>query len=486
MNPVVLRKPVLSAVPFLFPLLLAACASLPSDGGRGAVETLVAERGQSVPPPQPPSGDIAALVAEKIAHPLTPEDAVAIAYLQNPRLRAAYARLGLAAADVYDAGRLSNPRLSVEALFGKGPSPDELTLGLTQSFGDLLFLSARRKVADRDFARAKAMAGQEILDVAAEVQAACLRLMAAQQVALMRGKIADAAAAAATLADRFYKAGNINALSLAMEQAAASDARLAHLAAEAELRDARDALNRLMGFRAAPGWTLAGELQAPQGADADADAIIALALGQRLDLIARRDAITARAAALGLSQRQRWADGAEAGVAHKRESDGGRQTGPSLSVELPLFNSGKGRIARATAELDQAMADLDEAEIAVANQIRSGLARLATARARAEEYRTVLLPARAAIVARMQEEVNFMLRGPFDLIRARQQDYEASEGYIAAVRDYWIARADLARDAGGRLPEFAARGETVPPPAPPAAEPPAMDHSHHHHQESQQ
>jgi cobalt-zinc-cadmium efflux system outer membrane protein len=44
-----------------------------------------------------------------------------------------------------------------------------------------------------------------------------------------------------------------------------------------------------------------------------------------------------------------------------------------------------------------------------------------------------------------------MLLGVYQLIQAKQAEYDAYRQYIEAVRDYWIARSDLERAVGGRL-----------------------------------
>jgi cobalt-zinc-cadmium efflux system outer membrane protein len=44
-----------------------------------------------------------------------------------------------------------------------------------------------------------------------------------------------------------------------------------------------------------------------------------------------------------------------------------------------------------------------------------------------------------------------MLKSPYDLLLAKQNEILAERGYIGALRDYWIARADLERAVGGRL-----------------------------------
>jgi cobalt-zinc-cadmium efflux system outer membrane protein len=44
-----------------------------------------------------------------------------------------------------------------------------------------------------------------------------------------------------------------------------------------------------------------------------------------------------------------------------------------------------------------------------------------------------------------------MLKSPYDLLLAKQNELLAEKGFIDASRDYWIARADLERAIGGRL-----------------------------------
>ena len=77
-----------------------------------------------------------------------------------------------------------------------------------------------------------------------------------------------------------------------------------------------------------------------------------------------------------------------------------------------------------------------------------------------------------------------MLIGVFELIQAKVQEYNAYESYLEAVRDYWLARVELMRAVGQRLPSDAAIGERTPSVQDiltPSAEEamPGMDHSGH-------
>jgi cobalt-zinc-cadmium efflux system outer membrane protein len=89
----------------------------------------------------------------------------------------------------------------------------------------------------------------------------------------------------------------------------------------------------------------------------------------------------------------------------------------------------------------------------VENDVQLGVEQLGATYGIAERYRRELLPVREMIVAESQKEVNFMLIGVFELLAAKQQEYDAYQEYLEAVRDYWISRVELRRSVGGRLPD---------------------------------
>ena len=41
------------------------------------------------------------------------------------------------------------------------------------------------------------------------------------------------------------------------------------------------------------------------------------------------------------------------------------------------------------------------------------------------------------------------------MLAAKEREQDAERGYVEALRDYWIARAELERAVGGRLPDEA-------------------------------
>ncbi len=73
------------------------------------------------------------------------------------------------------------------------------------------------------------------------------------------------------------------------------------------------------------------------------------------------------------------------------------------------------------------------------------------ARRRIARLKNETIPLREQIVARTQEQVNYMLLGVFDLIRAKQEEYDAYQLYLESIGDYWL-RAGRACPCGWRMP----------------------------------
>ena len=442
-------------------LALTACAQLPPHRGVPDVHQLLAARsGQQLGAPE---ADKQTLLNDLLSNELSVEQAVHVALLNNPRVRGEYARLGLAAADVYDAGRLSNPRLSVESLASNvSGQADQLGFGLAHSFTDLLLLPARGRLAAGEFERVKEQAGHALLHLAAEVEIAYCNLVGLQQVATLRRAVASTASSAAELAQRFVDAGNLTARMLAQQSADAASARAEALLADDDVLVARSVLNELLGLAPHTGtWSTVLELPAPPDHDDEPATLVTLAFNSRLDLAAQRREVSLLTDTLRTARQFRYLGAVEVGVLTERQTDRARLTGPTLSLELPVFNHGAGKSARAQAALEAAQSAQTSLELAISNQVHLQLQRAATARARAEQLRSQLIPAREAVVKHTQQEVNYMLEGPFVLLADKQQAFAAYQSYIEAVRDYWLARAELRRAVGARLPALSTSATPV-------------------------
>jgi len=157
--------------------------------------------------------------------------------------------------------------------------------------------------------------------------------------------------------------------------------------------------------------------------------------------------------ALALKQRTRYFPvGIEVGVQHEKDTAGQRVTGPSLGLKLPIFDTGKASIARLKAEYERAQRQLEGLAINTRSEVREARDAMLAAREVKERYETVLLPQRVRILEETTLHSNMMLKGAYDLLLAKQAEVSAERGYIASWREYWIARTELERAVGGRLP----------------------------------
>ncbi|MBA3564785.1 MAG: TolC family protein, partial [Gammaproteobacteria bacterium] len=306
-----------------------------------------------------------------------------------------------------------------------------------------------------EFDRAKQAAASEIFSLAADVEAGWYELAGAEQIATMRRAVVKATTAAAELAERFFEAGNITHLELALERAAASEARLESLEARAAVIQQRTRLNRLLGLSGGASYEIVSGLPEPPAEEEGLDTLMELSLASRLDLAAQRREVELLADNLGVTRRYRWLGAVgdvEIGAERERETDGSTLRGPTLALELPVFNQNADSITRAEAELAIAAAELDALQIEVSNAVRLAYAEVETARARLREHAEALVPLREEIVARTQEQVNFMLLGVFELLRVQREEYDAYQSYLEAARDYWLARVELERAVGTALP----------------------------------
>jgi outer membrane protein TolC len=70
----------------------------------------------------------------------------------------------------------------------------------------------------------------------------------------------------------------------------------------------------------------------------------------------------------------------------------------------------------------------------------------------ARHYRDEVVPLRKTISDEMLLRYNGMLASAFDLLADSREQVNAVNGYIDALKDYWLAETDLQLALGGRLP----------------------------------
>jgi cobalt-zinc-cadmium efflux system outer membrane protein len=437
--------------------LLSGCVSVPRDAGFSSVQQSVMDRtGHRIEWGRPgdPHKSINDIVDAMVRRELTAEDAVQVALVNNLNLQATYEDLGIAQAEVIEAGLVKNPVVHAEVRF---PSYRALPfdVDLSQSFIDLLLMPLRKRMATASFQGVKLRVTHEVLGTIASVKAAFYRAQGSAQLVEMRQSVTAATDASLEAAQRMHDAGNITDLALANERALHEQALIDLAKARRDALNAHEDLGELLGLRPEQ-IRIAGRLPAIPTEEIGEAGLEVLAVSQRADLGAARSEGAALAATLGLTQSTALISEFDVGGHVSKETDGAISAGPTVSLPLPIFNQGQPAIAAAQARLRQAR----DRSMAMLMQVRAEVRRarnnMLSARELADHYSRVILPLRHQIVAQNMLQLNAMQIGVFELLLSRQAEIDAGREYVEALEAYWIARAELERAVGGRLPTITA------------------------------
>ncbi len=448
-----------SGLALLAVVVLTGCASMDLRAGFSEVGGVVQERaGASVVWSQGTDLDKEAedKVQALLRRQLTADDAVQVALLNNRELQALYADLGVAQADLVQAGLYKNPILDAAVLFPLSGIRPDLQLTVVLGFLDAFYVPLRKRVATAAFEESKLRVTGAVLDFAARVRAAFYAHQANEETLELRQTIVDALAASFEVSRRLYEGGNIRDLDLARSRAEAEASKLALRSAEAAARQSREELNELMGvWGAATQWTLEKRLAEVSAEPLPLDELEHLALARSVDLGLARQRIVVAGEQLGYDRAKALVQTAELGAEAEREPVEGWRVGPVLSVPIPLFDQGQARVGRAASEFRRAHLDYYALAVRVRATARVVQERVRAAQDRALYYRDIVLPLQQRIVNEAQLQYNAMQVGIFQLLRDRERQIEIGAAYVETLREYWMARSDLALLSSGRLPSSA-------------------------------
>jgi outer membrane protein TolC len=425
--------------------LVAGCASLAPDAGLAPVaEAVQARLGATL---QADRGDadaqaIRARVDELLAAPLSMDAAVQVALLNNRGLQARLAALGVSDAERVMASRLPNPGFS----FGRMRSGDEREIerGLHLDLARLLMaptiaeLEARRHEGERHALTAAALA------LGHDTRKAWVRAVAAEETVRYMRRVMQAAEASAELARRMQQAGNFSPLQRAREQAFYADAALNLARAEAQQHATRERLVRLLGlWGTQTGFTLPERLPELPAEVAETPDLESRAVAGRLDVAAAKAAALRTASSLGLTRTTRFVNVLELGLVRNSSNEAPTTRGWEIELELPLFDWGDARVARAEAVYRQALHHAAEVAINARSEAREAHANWRAAHAIARHHFDEIVPLRRLVADENLLRYNGMLIGVFELLADARAQIASVNAAIEALRDFWVAQADL-------------------------------------------
>ena len=432
------------ALAVLTAALLGGCASFSPDGGFDAIQSATRSHLQKDvvwPRDDASRSQTQARIDALLAQPLSADDAVQIALLNNPGLQAAFNTLGLAEADWVAAQRLPNPGFSIGRLTRGTEVEWERSLHL--NLAALLTMPMRADIEQRLFEQTRRALVLEVLRLAADTRKAWVVAVAATQTASYQQQAMEAAEAGAELARRMAQVGNWSRLKQAREQSFYADAALAVARAQQAKGQTRERLIRLMGL------PNADKLQLPERLPDLPAAVPALpdveqqAMDSRIDLQVTKQQTETLAKNLGLTHSTRFINVLELGIINNGSNEEPQQRGYEISFELPLFDFGQSRVVAAESRYRQALEQARETAVNARSEVREAHAMQQSQYAIARHLRDEVVPLKQRISEENQLRYNGMLIGVFELLADARSQIASVNAAIEAQRDFWLADADL-------------------------------------------
>jgi outer membrane protein TolC len=432
------------------PLLLAGCATFSTDGGFTPVQEAAQQHLNKEVLWQRSEADQTSAterVNDLLGSPLTEESAVQIALLNNRGLQATFFELGISESELVQAGRLPNPGFSFSRTHQGGES--QISRSIVANIAKLIFMPATRQIEQRRFEQTKRAVTLQMLSLASETRKAYYEAVAADQTVHYMQQVKQAADAGAELAERMLKAGNFNKLEQAREKSFYAESQLNLARAEQRQTRARENLTRLLGL-AKTSYTLPDRLpDLPKTAEG-LNNLEQQAMTQRLDIQETVLNTEQLAKNLGLSKTTRFINVLDIGAVHNTFNDQPNENGYEVSLELPLFDWGDAKVAKAEAIYMQAIHRAEQVAINARSEVREAYATYRANFDIAKHYYDEIVPLKKRVSQENLLRYNGMLIGVFDLLADARSQIASVNDAIEASRDFWLAKADLDMSLLGR------------------------------------
>jgi cobalt-zinc-cadmium efflux system outer membrane protein len=380
-----MRTPLLrlQAVVWLSITSCAACASSGQVPDRSSVDSAIRERanaGIRVESDEPLPPNVA------VTDGLTSEEAVAIALWNSPSFQATLADLGLARADVVEAGLLRNPVLSL--LFPVGQKQLEWTL---QFPIDAIWQRPKRVAAAQLNAQA---VGERLvwdgLTLVAQTRTAHADVVIAERRLQLTIENADLVQRLAAITEARLKAGDISELDARAARSDAARVQAVRRAVEHDRELARVTLAALLGMAAE-----SDQLRTIPGPLVDLSACGLEPARLEDALAARPDVRAAEIAIEGAAQRARWERSRVLTLIAVLDGNGtgaSANAGPGVNVDIPIFARNQGGIGRADAEIERAGRQYSAVRAQVVADVRSASVRAVQAEQAIAAWRDEIVP----------------------------------------------------------------------------------------------
>lgn len=390
-------------------------------------------------------------IEKALTSELSAESAIQVALLNNPNIQAVFEELGIAEADLLEAGLLTNPAFELEVRY---PERKRLHTNIeyliTTSLLDLFLIPLRTKIAGIELEQTKQKISNQVLNLAFDVRETFYELVAQKNKVEFLKSISEITSISREITLRQYDVGNVNSLDCQQFEMKCIQAEIELSKSLVEMIRLQEKLIILLGLKENVCLILPSRLDETDIQEFDLLDLETIAVEERLDLKIARYEIDRISATF--NTKEAWCyTNLMGGLAGEKEPGGANLIGPGVSGELPIFNFGQAARMRLFAELRQAIERLNALEIQVRSEVRKAYKTLSTYRKIVNDYQNQVLPLQAQISASTEGLYNAMGVGVDQLLENKRLEISAHQSYVENLKKYLVAKVGLDRALGGHL-----------------------------------
>lgn len=383
-----------------------------------------------------------------LSKPLTQDNAVRIALINNRNLQQTYEEIGVSQSELVQAGLMTNPLLGYSV--GRSGGITTSTWSLDVMFLDLLWIPLRRELGGLALEETKYRVGDEVLKMARETKIAYIDAKVAYEKMKLYDAVLKSYEASVQLAIRQNTAGNSSKRDFLKIHDAYAHARLESMRLSREYAMARENLNRMLGvYGVQTQFDLSKEPLELTVLSINEKGLEGRAIVNRLDMNAARTRVDYAATQAGYAKNTRLLDEVELSAESEKTDNEKRFNTFGIKLPIPIFDFGQGRVSQSQALYNQSVHLLYETAVTIRSQVREGYASTRYSYDMAREMRDVVVPANEQILDETQKYYNGMLDGIYELLEDQRRLSEAKIQALEALGEHQKARANLDYVLGG-------------------------------------
>ncbi|MBY0110133.1 MAG: TolC family protein [Candidatus Babeliaceae bacterium] len=389
-------------------------------------------------------------IINNLSYGLTRDEAVRIALMNNPSLQADFAKLGIAKADLIQAGLYTNPKTSNVFRFPTDGQPRQTNIEsiTTGKLSDLWQVPLRKQIFEDELEIITLRILSTILDIVEATKSAydaCIRaeLHIENEKAIL--------SFTTELRDEIYYRqlfGYSNELDKYNADADVVVAQTALIEYEKERKRAYLHFTQLLGITPLSKNIILSDtifhlMTTPAISDLEA-----YALEYRPEIQIARYKIKRYEDTIRFEKSRIWKD-VSIGIGYKQDFDKPfRGWGPAIDFEIPLFDTNYAQIAKAEFEFERAKKKLRSRRIAIQKELRTSLVNVNKEKKEITYYKNFVIPSYEKAISYTYTYANTMQLNMLTALQSQLERYKAEQELIEKYYNLHISYNKLERAYG--------------------------------------